>query len=41
MELIRIFATLAIAVAGFLIGRRVGIPVPAMIGSMLAVGIFI
>ena len=39
MELIRIFATLAIAVAGFLIGRRVGIPVPAMIGSMLAVAL--
>lgn len=40
MELIHILATLAIAIAGFLIGRRIGIPVPAMIGSMLAVGIF-
>ena len=34
MELIRIFATLAIAVAGFLIGRRVGIPVPAISSAL-------
>ncbi|HJG31997.1 MAG TPA: AbrB family transcriptional regulator [Collinsella ihuae] len=39
MELIHILATLFIAVAGFLVARRIGIPVPAMIGSMLAVGI--
>ena len=40
MEPLHILVTLLIAVAGFLIGRRIGIPVPAMIGSMLAVGIF-
>lgn len=40
MELIHILGTLLIAILGFLIGRRIGIPVPAMIGSMLAVGIF-
>ncbi len=40
MELLHILVTLCIAVAGFLIGRRIGIPVPAMIGSMIAVGIF-
>lgn len=39
MELIRIAATLALAVAGYLIGKRIGIPVPAMIGSMLAVAL--
>lgn len=40
MEPLHILVTLLIAVAGFVIGRRIGIPVPAMIGSMLAVGIF-
>lgn len=40
MELVHILVTLLVAIAGFLIGRRIGIPVPAMIGSMLAVGIF-
>ena len=39
MELLHIVVTLLFAVGGFLIGRRIGIPVPAMIGSMLAVGI--
>lgn len=39
MEAVQIVVTLVIALAGFVIGRRIGIPVPAMIGSMLAVGI--
>lgn len=38
VELLQILVTLAVALAGFLIGRRIGIPVPAMVGSMVAVG---
>lgn len=40
VDLLHIPLTLFVAIAGFIIGRRLSIPVPAMIGSMLAVGIF-
>ncbi|MCF2621935.1 AbrB family transcriptional regulator [Collinsella tanakaei] len=39
MELMHILVTLVVAIIGFIVARRIGIPVPAMIGSMLAVGI--
>lgn len=39
MDWTHILITLAVAIAGYLIGRKLGIPVPAMIGSMICVGI--
>lgn len=40
MELQYILLTIAVALAGYFIGRKLGIPVPAMIGSMVFVGVF-
>ena len=39
MDLVHIVGTIAIGVVGYFIARRIGIPAPAMIGSMFAVGL--
>lgn len=39
MDLLYVLITIAVALAGYLIGKRIGIPVPAMIGSMIFVGV--